>query len=81
MGLLGVDFGTWRAAWEAALEQFSYGYEAEEREYRRLNPAPTFKAYLIAQTGAGWPMSGTEPKRRSWDAEDPLHARDLREVW
>jgi hypothetical protein len=22
------------------------------------NPAPTFKAYLLANVGAGWPMSG-----------------------
>jgi hypothetical protein len=61
--LLGRDFGTWRAAWEGALEQEANGYAAEEEQFRASNAAPTFKAYLIAMTGQPWPMSGRQPRR------------------
>lgn len=64
VGLLGLDFQAWRASWEEGLEQAANGYAAEAEQYRAEHPAPTFKAYLIANTGAGWPMSGTEPPRR-----------------
>ncbi len=61
--LLGRDFGHWRSAWEADLEQVAVGYAAEEAQYRAEHPAPTFKNYLINMTGAGWPMSGRRPRR------------------
>lgn len=60
--LLGLDFQTWRAPWEAGLEQDAVGYATEGEQYREEHPAPTFKAYLIANIGAGWPMSGSEPR-------------------
>lgn len=61
--LLGRDFQGWRGAWEAELEQVANGYAAEAEQFRRENPAPTFKQYLINNTGAGWPMSGRAPRR------------------
>ena len=61
--LLGRDFHGWRASWEARLEQEANGYEAEGLQFREANTPPTFKAYLIAMTGAGWPMSGQRPRR------------------
>lgn len=63
VGLLGRDFHTWRTAWEVRLEEAAIGYAAEEEQFREQSPAPTFKAYLIAHTGAGWPMSGQRPRR------------------
>ena len=64
VGLLGLDFRTWRSAWEEKLEQAAVGYTTEGAEFRANNRPPTFKAYLIANTGAGWPMSGSEPTVR-----------------
>ena len=61
VGLLGLDFHGWRARWEDALEHTANGYATEAEEFRANNRAPTFKAFLIANTGAGWPMSGREP--------------------
>lgn len=54
---LGREFQGWRAAWEARMEHETIGYATEEALYRAEHPAPTFKAYLIAMRGAGWPMS------------------------
>ena len=59
--LLGLDFQGWRSSWEEGLEEAAVGYATEGEQYRTEHPAPTFKAYLIANTGAGWPMSGSEP--------------------
>jgi hypothetical protein len=55
---LGRDFQCWRAAWEARRETESAGYRTESAMFTETNRAPTFKAYLIANVGAGWPMSG-----------------------
>lgn len=63
VNLLGRDFGTWRASWEAALEQEANGYATEGEQFRAANTPPTFKAYLIAMTGQPWPMSGRRPRR------------------
>lgn len=62
---LGRDFQSWRAAWEAACEQATAGYATERELHVAASPAPTFKAYLIANTGAAWPMSGRQSPRRS----------------
>ena len=62
--LLGRDFQSWRASWEAQREQTACGYPTETREFDATNPPPTFKAYLIANAGTGWPMSGRQPRRR-----------------
>lgn len=59
--LLGLDFQGWRSAWESELEETAVGYATEGEQFRADNPAPTFKAYLIANTAAGWPMSGQAP--------------------
>lgn len=40
------------------------GYPVECAEFDAANPPPTFKAYLIANAGTGWPMSGRQPRRR-----------------
>lgn len=61
--LLGRDFQAWRAAWEAACEQVTAGYAAERELHVASCPPPTFKAYLLANVGAGWPMSGRQPMR------------------
>jgi hypothetical protein len=61
--LLGRDFQGWRGAWEAGLEQEANGYATEQAQYRAKHRAPTFKQYLIDNTGAGWPMSGRAPRR------------------
>ena len=63
--LLGLDFHGWRARWEDSLEQAAMGYATETEEFRANNRPPTFKAYLVANTGAGWPMSGSEPPVRA----------------
>lgn len=55
---LGRDFQCWRASWEARREQESSGYATEAAMFTATNPAPTFKSYLLANVGAGWPMSG-----------------------
>jgi hypothetical protein len=62
--LLGLDFHGWRSAWEERLEQAAMGYATEGEEFRANNRPPTFKAFLIANTGAGWPMSGQAPTVR-----------------
>jgi hypothetical protein len=59
--LLGLDFQGWRASWEEGLEEAAVGYATEGAQYREQHAAPTFKAYLVANTGAGWPMSGQAP--------------------
>ena len=59
--LLGLDFQGWRSSWEEELEQAAVGYATESEQYRAEHPAPTFKAYLVANIGAGWPMSGQAP--------------------
>jgi len=61
--LLGRDFAAWRAAWEAQRELATAGYATEQQLHDAASSAPTFKAYLIANTGAGWPMSGAMPVR------------------
>lgn len=55
---LGRDFQAWRASWETRLENASAGYRTEAAMFTESSPAPTFKAYLVANVGAGWPMSG-----------------------
>lgn len=55
---LGRDFQAWRAAWDTQREQESAGYRTEADMFTNANPAPTFKSYLLANVGAGWPMSG-----------------------
>lgn len=55
---LGRDFQAQRAAWEAQAEAAAAGYAAELAEFRQRRPGPTFKAYLVALAGSGWPMSG-----------------------
>lgn len=57
---LGHDFQAHRAAWEARAEQVSAGYQSELADFRSSHPAPTFRAYLVALTGSGWPMSGRQ---------------------
>lgn len=61
---LGREFQCWRASWEAQREEVAIGYAAEERAYADRHAAPTFKHYLIAMAGTGWPMSGRQPRRR-----------------
>lgn len=63
MRLLGQDFQCWRATWESAQEATAAGYPAESAEYAERHAAPTFRTYLVAMTGAGWPMSGAAPRR------------------
>jgi hypothetical protein len=36
----------WRKTWEDAAEVATIGYTTEMIEYRRDNPAPTFRTYL-----------------------------------
>lgn len=60
---LGRDFQAWRCSWEAQREHVTVGYATEQAEYDRANPPPTFKAYLVANAGSGWPMSGATPRR------------------
>lgn len=65
---LGRDFRLWRESWEARCEQVAVGYRTETALFSEDCPAPTFKTYLVAMTGSGWPMSGAEPQRRRWAA-------------
>jgi hypothetical protein len=62
--LLGRDFQSWRQSWEAQRERIAMGYATECAEFAAANRPPTFKAYLIANAGTGWPMSGRQPTRR-----------------
>jgi hypothetical protein len=39
-------YRAWRATWEADAEAATIGYTTEMIEYRRDNPAPTFRTYL-----------------------------------
>ena len=55
---LGRDFQAWRAAYDAHEEHESHGYASERHAYREAHVPPTFKAYLVAMAGSGWPMSG-----------------------
>lgn len=55
---LGREFAGWRESWELAREEACHGYRTEEHGWTPGHPAPTFKRYLQAMTGAGWPMSG-----------------------
>jgi hypothetical protein len=55
---LGRDFQAWRHSWETRREAVSAGYPTEAAMFASTSPAPTFKAYLVANVGAGWPMSG-----------------------
>lgn len=58
MRLLGLDFQTWRASWEASSEAAGYGYTTETRMYAAEHRPPTFRDYLVSMAGSGWPMSG-----------------------
>lgn len=64
MRLLGLNFRSWREAWEVQCEAVAYGYAEESRQYAEEHRPPTFKDYLIQMRGAGWPMSGSVPARR-----------------
>jgi hypothetical protein len=57
---LGHEFQAHRAAWEARAETVTAGYATELDDYRRRNPAPTFRTFLLALAGSGWPMSGRQ---------------------
>lgn len=61
--LLGRDFQAQRAAWEAERERVTHGYATEQAEFDQHRPPPTFKRYLIANAGSGWPMSGRQSER------------------
>lgn len=65
---LGREFQCWRAAWDAAAEQASAGYAAELATWSAEHRPPTFRDYLIAMTGSGWPMSGRAPQAARWAA-------------
>lgn len=66
--LLGHDFRVWRESWNLTAEAAHGGYSTERAEYSREHRPPTFRDYLVAMTGSGWPMSGSEPKGRRWVA-------------
>jgi hypothetical protein len=67
--LLGHDFAVWRHSWELTRERATAGYADELSRFAYThNPAPTFRDYLVAMTGSGWPMSGSAPKGRRWVA-------------
>lgn len=59
--LLGHDFQLWRAAWCERLERESAGYTTEAQQFTQADPPPTFRRYLEAMAGSGWPMSGSAP--------------------
>lgn len=61
--LLGVEFRAWRESWALELDATACGYAPETVEFTAANPAPTFRTYLESMAGAGWPMSGTAPRR------------------
>jgi hypothetical protein len=41
-----AGYRAWRQTWEEAAEAATIGYATELTEYRRDNPAPTFRTYL-----------------------------------
>lgn len=59
--LLGLEFRSWRHAWELDHDRAGAGYAAEQADHRASSTPPTFGAYLVAMTGSGWPMSGSRP--------------------
>lgn len=61
--LLGHDFSVWREAFDRHTEAATGGYATERAEHLTTHRAPTFRDYLVAMTGAGWPMSGSAPRR------------------
>lgn len=61
--LLGLEYRGWRHARELELEHASCGYAAEAAELTSTAPLPTFRDYLVAMAGSGWPMSGRAPRR------------------
>jgi hypothetical protein len=44
-------YGPARLAWEALLEESSSGYATEEGDFRRDNPGPTLKGFLLQLRG------------------------------
>ena len=61
--LLGLEFRGWRSSWELELEATAVGYATEGAQFAAAHRPPTFREYLVAMTGAGYPMSGTAPRR------------------
>lgn len=63
MRALGQEFHLWRASYDSAEEATTHGYATERAEFTTMHHPPTFRDYLIAMAGTGWPMSGQAPRR------------------